>query len=417
MKFIERLRHAWDAFKNEDSPFWNMTYVPTGSGSSYRPDQVVITRSNEKSIISSVFNRIAIDVSNISFQHIETDDSERFISVVDDSLNRCLTRYSNKDQISRFFFRDAVTSMFDNGAVALVPIDTSRNPITNEEYDIYSIRVAQIVHWYPDAITVNIYNDKTGLKQQATIPKKIAAIIQNPFYLVMNEPNSILKRLIRKLNILDSIDEQSGSGKMNMIIQLPYLVKTELKKNQAEERRKLIEEQLTNSKYGIAYTDATEKIIQLNRPLENNMMSQIEYLTNMLFGQLGITQSILEGTADEKTMINYMNRTVNPIALEIADEMERKFVFGDHQKIACFTDPFKLAPIETVAEAGYKLTTTAVMSPNEVRQMLGLKPVDSSEADQLRNRNLNASDKETFASTNESELEKLLQRGENQNGS
>lgn len=408
MGFLDRLQHAWSAFTNRDPPFEGLTYMPIGVGSSYRPDQVVFTRGNERSIISAVFTRIAIDVSNIAFQHIEVDEDDRFVKTIKDSLNTCLTRYANKDQISRFFFRDIVLSMFDNGAVAIVPVDASENPVYNEDYDIYSLRVAEIIQWYPNDIQINIYNDRTGLKQQCTVPKRICAIVQNPFYLVMNEPNSIFKRLIRKLNILDAIDEQSGSGKMNLIIQLPYIVRTDTKKNQAEERRKLIEDQLNNSKYGIAYTDATEKIVQLNRPLENNLMSQIEFLTSMLFSQLGTTQSVLDGTADEKTMLNYNSRTVAPISLEIADEMSRKFIKKDDQpsqKIACFSDVFKLAPISTIAEAGYKLVSAAVMSPNEVRQAIGMKPADSSEADELRNRNLNAGSDEEFASTKETKAE------------
>ena len=408
MGFLDRLQHAWSAFTNRDPPFEGLTYIPIGVGSSYRPDQVVFTRGNERSIISAVFTRIAIDVSEIIFQHIKTDENGRFEEVINDSLNRCLTRYANKDQISRFFFRDIVLSMFDNGAVAIVPVDASEDPIYNEDYDIYSLRVAEITQWYPDDIQINIYNDKTGLKQQCTVPKRICAIVQNPFYLVMNEPNSIFKRLVRKLNILDAIDEQSGSGKMNMIIQLPYMVRTDTKKAQAEDRRKLIEDQLINSKYGIAYTDATEKIVQLNRPLENNLMSQIEFLTSMLFSQLGTTQSILDGTADEKTLINYRGRTVTPIGLEIADEMSRKFIKKDDQpsqKIACFSDVFKLAPVSTIAEAGYKLVSAAVISPNEVRQFMGLKPADSEEADELRNRNLNAGTNEDFASTTETKAE------------
>ena len=408
MGFLDRLQHAWSAFTGRDSPFEGLTYVPIGSPSSYRPDQVVFTRGNERSIISAVFTRIAIDVSEITFQHIKTDENGRFSEVINDSLNRCLTRYSNKDQIARFFIRDIVLSMFDNGVVAIVPVDASENPIYNEDYDIYSLRVAEITQWYPDDIQINIYNDITGLKQTCTVPKRICAIVQNPFYLVMNEPNSIFKRLVRKLNILDAIDEQSGSGKMNMIIQLPYMVRTQTKKDQAEERRKLIESQLIDSKYGIAYTDATEKIIQLNRPLENNLMGQIEFLTSMLFSQLGTTQSVLDGTADEKTMLNYHSRTVTPISMEIADEMSRKFIKKDDQpsqKIACFSDIFKLAPISTIAEAGYKLVSSAVVSPNEVRQFMGLKPADSSEADELRNRNLNAGSDENFASTDETKAE------------
>ena len=408
MGFLDRLQHAWSAFTGRDFPFEGLTYIPIGSPSSYRPDQVVFTRGNERSIISAVFTRIAIDVSEITFQHIKTDENGRFSEVINDSLNRCLTRYSNKDQIARFFIRDVVLSMFDNGAVAIVPVDASENPIYNEDYNIYSLRVAEITQWYPDDIQINIYNDITGLKQTCTVPKRICAIVQNPFYLVMNEPNSIFKRLVRKLNILDAIDEQSGSGKMNMIIQLPYMVRTQTKKDQAEERRKLIEQQLTNSKYGIAYTDATEKIIQLNRPLENNLMGQIEFLTSMLFSQLGTTQSVLDGTADEKTMLNYHSRTVTPISMEIADEMSRKFIKKDDQpsqKIACFSDIFKSAPISTIAEAGYKLVSSAVVSPNEVRQFMGLKPADSAEADELRNRNLNAGSDENFASTNETKAE------------
>lgn len=402
MGFLDRLQHAWSAFTGRDSPFEGLTYVPIGVSSSTRPDQVVISRGNERSIISSVFSRIAVDISNFSFQHIETDKEGKYVKTIHDALNERFTRYANKDQISRFFIRDAVLSMFDNGAVALVPVDASNNPVYNERYSIESMRVAEIVQWYPDDITINIYNDTTGLKQQCIVPKRICAIVQNPFYLVMNEPNSILKRIIRKLNILDDIDTQTGSGKMNMIIQLPYLVRTSTKKSQADERVKLLEDQLKNSKYGIAYTDTTEKIIQLNRPLENDAFSQVKYLMELFFAQLGITQSIMDGTADEKTMLNYTNRTLFPISMELADEASRKFICKDDQptqRVSCFTDPFKLSPISQVAEAGYKLVSAAVLSPNEVRRFIGMRPVDSPQADELRNRNLNVGENEEIATT------------------
>lgn len=387
-----RLKNAWNAFQNK-SP--TSSYGYGGYGTYYKPDRARFTRGNEKSIITSVYNRISMDVSSIDIKHCKMDSNKRYVKDMDSDLNNCLTLEANKDQTSRSFFQDVVISMLDEGCVAIVPVDTTKNPNITDSYDILTMRTGKIIEWYPDNIKVELYNDKTGNKEDIVISKKNVAIIENPFYEIMNEPNSTLQRLVRKLALLDSVDEQSSSGKLDLIIQLPYIIKSEARKKQADERRKEIENQLKGSKYGIAYTDGTEKITQLNRSVENNLMKQIEYLTNLLFSQLGITQSILDGTADDKTMLNYYSRTIEPIASAIADEMKRKFLTKtartQGQSIEIFRNPFKLVPVNDLAELADKFTRNEIMSSNEIRQIVGMKPSDDPKADQLINSNLNQS--------------------------
>lgn len=390
MSFVDRLQHAWNVFTNKDelmSDYKNvsMTY-------SYRPDRTRLTRGNERSIVTSVFNRISTDASSINIRHVKLDENERYIETVNSKLNRCLNLEANIDQTGRAFLQDTIMSMLDEGCVAMVPIETTFNPKVTDSYDILSMRTGKIVQWAPSDVKVNIYNERTGRREDIWVPKKTVSIIENPFYAVMNEPNSTMQRLIRKLNLLDAIDEQSSSGKLDLIIQLPYVIKTEARKQQAENRRKDIEEQLSGSKYGIAYTDGTERITQLNRPVENNLMKQIEYLTTMLYSQLGITQTILDGTADDKTMLNYYNRTIEPILSAIVDEMKRKFLTktarSQKQSISYFRDPFKLVPVNDIAEIADKFTRNEIMSSNEIRQIVGMKPSSDPKADELRNKNL-----------------------------
>lgn len=384
-----RLKNAWNAFKDRDLSGYNYY----SNGSSYRPDRTRVSTRNERSIVTSVFNRIALDVASIDFYHCRLDNNNRFKSIEDSDLNNCLSLEANIDQTSRAFIQDVVISMFDEGCVAIVPVDTIGNPLISDSYKILTMRVGRVVTWYPDKVTIELYNDRTGYKEQKTLPKKMVCIIENPLYSIMNEPNSTLQRLIRKLVLLDSIDEQSSSGKLDLIIQLPYVIKSQSRKDQAEQRRKDIENQLKNSKYGIAYTDGTEKITQLNRPLENNLMKQVEYLTSMLYGQLGITQGVMDGTADEKTMTNYYSRTIEPIAEAIALEMNRKFLTktarSQKQQILYFRDPFKLVPVNEIAEIADKFTRNEILSSNEVRQVIGRKPSDDPKADQLINSNIN----------------------------
>lgn len=384
-----RLKNAWNAFRDRDI----RQYAYYSNGSSYRPDRVRLSRGNERSIVTSVFNRIALDVASIDFYHCQLDKDDRFQSIKDSELNNCLSLEANIDQTSRAFIQDVVMSMFDEGCVALVPVDTIQNPKDTESYKILTMRTGRIVTWYPDRVTIELYNDRTGNKEQITLPKKMVGIIENPLYAVMNEPNSTLQRLIRKLVLLDSVDEQSSSGKLDLIIQLPYVIKSQSRKDQAEQRRKDIENQLKGSKYGIAYTDGTEKITQLNRPLENNLMKQVEYLTSMLYGQLGITTGVLDGSADEKTMTNYFSRTIEPIAEAISDEINRKFLTktarSQKQKILYFRDPFKLVPVNEIAEIADKFTRNEILSSNEVRQVIGRKPSNDPKADQLINSNIN----------------------------
>lgn len=388
MSFGSRLKHAWNAFTGNIQ----MNYRDLGMSYSYRADRPRMSRGNERSIVTSVYNRIALDVAALNVQHVRLDENGCFLSVIDDGLNNCLTLEANVDQTARSFIQDVVISMFDEGSVAIVPVDTTTDPNVSGSYDIQSLRVGQILDWYPQYIRTRVYNEQTGRKEDIVVPKSAVAIIENPLYAVINEPNSTMQRLIRKLNLLDVIDEQSGSGKLDLIIQLPYVIKTEARRQQAENRRKDIESQLSGSKYGIAYTDGTEHITQLNRSVNNNLMSQIEYLTSMLYSQLGITQSILDGTADEKTMLNYNNRTIEPIISAIVDEMKRKFLTktarSQRQSISFFRDPFKLVPVNEIAEIADKFTRNEIMTSNEIRQVVGMKPSDDPRADELRNKNL-----------------------------
>lgn len=388
MSFGSRLKHAWNAFTGNIQ----MNYRDLGMSYPYRADRPRMSRGNERSIVTSVYNRIALDVAALNVQHVRLDENGRFLSVIDDGLNNCLTLEANVDQTARSFIQDVVISMFDEGSVAIVPVDTTTDPNVSGSYDIQSLRVGQILDWYPQYIRTRVYNEQTGRKEDIVVPKSAVAIIENPLYAVINEPNSTMQRLIRKLNLLDVIDEQSGSGKLDLIIQLPYVIKTEARRQQAENRRKDIESQLSGSKYGIAYTDGTEHITQLNRSVNNNLMSQIEYLTSMLYSQLGITQSILDGTADEKTMLNYNNRTIEPIISAIVDEMKRKFLTktarSQRQSISFFRDPFKLVPVNEIAEIADKFTRNEIMTSNEIRQVVGMKPSDNPRADELRNKNL-----------------------------
>lgn len=400
-----RFKNAWNAFSNKNPTSSNNGY----GGYYYRPDRVRLTTRNERSIITSVFNRIAIDVAAIDINHCQLDEDGRFQSIISSSLNECLTVEANLDQTGRNLIQDAVMSMFDEGCVAIVPVDTTFNPKDTNSYDILSLRVGKIVTWYPTQVRVEVYNERKGLKEEVTLDKSDVAIIENPLYAIMNEPNSTLQRLIRKLVLLDSIDEQSGSGKLDLIIQLPYIVKSPARKAQAEQRRTDIEKQLAGSKYGIAYTDGTEKITQLNRPVENNLMKQIEYLTSMLYSQLGITQAVLDGTADEKTMLNYYSRTVEPIVSSIVDEMIRKFITKtartQGKTILFFRDPFKLVPVNQIAEIADKFTRNEILTSNEIRQVIGRKPSEDPKADMLINSNLNQSNESLAEVNDQNEME------------
>lgn len=419
MKFTDRIKHGWNAFLNRD-PTYN--YRDLGGPSyGYRPDRMRFTRGNERSIVTSVYNRIALDAASIDIMHVQLDKDDRFESVRDSALNECLTRNANIDQTGRAFIQDVVMSMLDEGCVAIVPVDTTFNPDVTNSYDINTMRTAKIVEWYPAHVKVNLYNDRTGRKEDLILPKKTVAIIENPLYAVINEPNSTMQRLIRKLNLLDVIDEQSGSGKLDLIIQLPYVIKTDARRQQAEQRRKDIEMQLSGSKYGIAYTDGTERITQLNRSVDNNLMKQIEYLTSMLYSQLGITQAILDGSADDKTMLNYYNRTIEPIVSAIVDEIQRKFLtktaITQKQAILYFRDPFRLVPVNEIAEIADKFTRNEIMTSNEIRQIVGMKPSKDPNADELRNKNLSESNemiKEKQSDNNN--LEDNQSEGGNQNG-
>ena len=389
MGFMDRIKHSWNAFMNKD-PTYN--YQNIGTSYSYRPDRTRLTRGNERSIVNSIYTRIALDVASIGVKHCRLDENGRFESVIDSNLNNCLTVEANIDQTSRAFLQDIVMSMLDEGSVAIVPVDTTLDPRVTSSYDILSMRTGKIIDWYPSHVRVRLYNDKTGRREEVLLQKKSVAIIENPFYSIMNEPNSTNQRLIRKLNLLDAIDEQSGSGKLDMIVQLPYAVKSPIQEERAENRRQSLERQLSGSKYGIAYIDSTEKVTQLNRPLENQLMKQIEYLTSMLHGQLGITQAILDGTADEQTQLNYITHTVEPIISAIVDEMNRKFLTKtartQNQTIAFFRDPFKLVPVNNIAEIADKFTRNEIMTSNEIRQVIGMKPSDDPKADQLVNSNI-----------------------------
>lgn len=410
MRVIDRLAHAWNAFKqteNKDYPYNMLRYTGETIGyvSSVKPDRISFTRGNERSIATSVFNRIAIDCACVKIRHVRLDDQERYIEDIDSGLNYCLKYRPNKDQISRALIQDIVVSLLDEGVVAIVPIDTEINIDKATSYDIETMRTGKILKWFPDAVEMEVYNDRKGIKENITMLKKDVAIIENPLYSVINAPNSTLQRLIRKLNMLDIIDEQSSSGKLDLIIQLPYIIKTEARRQQAEQRKKDIEDQLSGSKYGIAYTDGTEKITQLNRPVENNLMKQVEYLIDLFYSQLGVTKEILDGTAKPEAMTNYMNRTVEPILAAIVDEMSTKFLTKtartQGQRIMFFNNPFRLIPVDKLADIADKFTRNEIISSNEMRQIIGLKPVPDPKADELRNKNLNPGDNQEFASTNE----------------
>ena len=385
---MDRLKNSWNAFRNRDPTIF---YNEPGMSYTYRPDRVRFSRGNERSIVTSVYNKIAMDVASVDIRHCRIDKNGRYTEDIDSDFNRCLTLEANIDQSHRAFRQDIVMSMFDEGAVAIVPIEAKGDPTLSTSFDIRSMRVGKIVEWFPRSVKVEVYNDRTGKKEKIIMPKKSVAIVENPLYSVINEPNSTMKRLIRKLNILDAIDEQSGSGKLDLIIQLPYAVKGELKEQQANKRRDSIIDQLKGP-YGIAYIDGTEKVTQLNRPVENNLMKQIEYLTNLLYSQIGITPSVMDGTADEKTMLNYNNRTVEPIVSAIVDAMKRSFIsrtaMTQGQTIMAFRDPFKLVPINNIAEIADKFTRNEILTSNEVRQIIGFKPSSDPKADKLINSNI-----------------------------
>ena len=420
-----RVKRAWNAFLNRDPPSdRNYSYY---GGYSYRPFYDRKGRAIDKTIITAILSRIAVDASSITIQHVKLDENGRYDETINSDLNACFNLSANIDQTGRAFIQDIVLSMLEEGVAAVVPVDTDLNPMTTDSYKIYSMRVGTIMEWFPNHVRVRLYNDRTGEKEEITLPKRMVAIVTNPFYAVMNEPNGTMQRLIRKLNLLDAVDEQSSSGKLDLIIQLPYVIKNDLRRQQAEERRKQIEDQLTGSKYGIAYTDGTERITQLNRSLDNNLLAQVEYLTNMAYSQLTITQEIMNGTADETAMTNYYSRTIEPIVSAIVDEFKRKFLTktarSQNQSIVFFRDPFKLVPIGTVADMADKFTRNEIMSSNEFRQVIGLKPSKDPAADELRNKNLNQTpgQEEAMAAGKEavkSELDETNEEGgqENQNG-
>lgn len=418
MSFLDRLQHGWNAFRNNRDPT-DYYRNDIGVGYSYRPDRPRLSRGNERSIITAVLNRIALDAAAINIQHCKLDDDGRFVETINSKLNECLNLEANIDQTGRAFKHDMYLSMLDEGHIAVVPVETTLDPNVTGSYDVENMRVGKILEWFPAHVKVRLYNEYTGEKQDVVVPKKSTAIMENPLYAVVNEPNSTLKRVIRKLNLLDAIDEQSGSGKLDLIIQLPYVIKSDARRQQAENRRKDIEDQLSGSKYGIAYTDGTERITQLNRPVENNLMKQIEYLMSMLFSQLGITQAVLDGTADEKTMLNYHNRTIEPIVSTAVDEMKRKFLTktarSQKQTIKYFRDPFTLVPVNDLAEIADKFTRNEIMTSNEIRQIIGMKPSKDPAADELRNKNLNKTE-ETAPKPNAAPTEEPEEGGKNQNG-
>lgn len=401
-----RLQKAWNVFRNNRDP--TVQYQDTGPGYYYRPDRPRLTRGNERSIVTSIYNRIAMDCASVDIKHVKLDDNGRFLNEISSDLNSCLSLEANVDQTGRAFIQDIVMSMLDEGCVAIVPTDTEVDPSLTDSYKIFSMRTGKIIEWYPSSVKVKVYNEKTGQKEDLILPKSTVGIVENPLYAVMNEPNSTMQRLIRKLCLLDAVDEQTSSGKLDLIIQLPYIIKTEARRKQAEDRRKDIEMQLSGSKYGIAYTDGTEHITQLNRPVENNLLKQIEYLTNMAYSQLGITQTILDGTADEKTMLNYNNRTIEPILSAIIDEMKRKFLTKtartQKQSIEFFRDPFRLVPVNDIAEIADKFTRNEILTSNEIRQIIGMKPSDDPKADQLVNSNIAHPESNAESTTEETSL-------------
>ena len=404
MSLKERFQNAWDVFRNNRDP--TNYFRDIGVSYGYRPDRVRFSRGNEKTIVTAIYNRIAVEVSQLTFQHVRLDEEGRYLGTVNSGLNNCLTLEANIDQSHRDFIQDIVMSMFDEGEVAIVPVETKGDPTLSESFDIISMRTGKIVEWYPRSVKIEVYNDRTGKKEKIIMPKRSVAIVPNPMYAVINEPNSTMKRLVRKLNLLDAIDEQSGSGKLDLIIQLPYVVKGETRQKQADKRRDDIIDQLKGP-FGIAYIDGTEKVTQLNRPVENNLMKQIEYLTNMLYSQLGMTPSVLDGTADEKTMLNYNTRTIEPICSAIVDAMRRTFLSKtartQGQTIMAFRDPFKLVPVNNIAEIADKLTRNEVLTSNEVRQIIGFKPSDDPKADRLVNSNMPQNDQNEVSITKQAD--------------
>lgn len=404
LSFSSRLRHAWDVFRNREPTY---DYRDTGPASSHRPDRTRLSGGNERSIVTSIYNRIALDVASITVKHCRIDENGRYKEDIDSSLDNCLNLEANVDQTGRAFMQDVVMSMLDEGCVAIVPTDTTLDPTVTTSYDILAMRTGKILDWYPNHVRVRVYNEEKGIQEDVKLPKSMVGIIENPLYAVINEPNSTMKRLMRKLVLLDAVDESTSSGKLDMIIQLPYVIKSEARKSQADKRRKDIEEQLKGP-YGIAYVDGTEKIIQLNRPIENNLMKQIEYLTNLLYSQLGVTQEVLNGTANEQTMLNYNSRTIEPIISAIVDEMKRKFLTktarSQLQTIMFFRDPFRLVPVNDIAEIADKFTRNEILTSNEIRQIIGMKPSDDPKADQLINSNLNQPEETTTADTTDNEV-------------
>ncbi len=412
LSFGSRIRRAWNVFKNRD-PMTDMSWR-LGYGDSQRADRVILSSNNEKTIVNAIYNRIALDVASLKFRHVRLDENERFKEEMSTGLNEVLKTEANLDQSGRAFVHDMVLSMIDEGVVAAVPVETTDDPEVSSSYDILQMRVGPIVEWYPQHVKVRLYNSVTGQRQEFTFRKRDVAILENPFYAVMNAPNSTLQRLIRKLRLLDVIDEQAGSGKLDLIIQLPYTIRSETRQQQAEVRRKSVEDQLAGNKLGIAYIDSTEKVIQLNRSVENNLLKQVEYLTSMLYSQLGFSQSILDGTADEQTMLNYQNKTVEPLASTITDEFKRKFLTKtartQGQSVMFFTEPFRITPVSQIAEIADKFTRNEILTSNEIRQIIGIKPSDDPKADELRNSNLN---QEKQGDEPSGGFADLLKKGEN----
>lgn len=411
-----RLRHAWNVFRSRDP---TVNYEDSGASYYRRPDRIHLTRGNERSLVTSVYNRIALDVAAIGIKHCKIDENGRYLYDMKSGLNNCLNLSANQDQTGRAFIQDVVMSMLDEGCVAIVPTDTTLNPKETQSYDILSMRTGKIIQWRPRQVQIRLYNESTGKKEELWLPKESVAIVENPLYAVINEPNSTMQRLMRKLSLLDVTDEQTASGKLDLIIQLPYVVKTEARRQQAETRRKDIEMQLAGSKYGIAYTDSTERITQLNRSVENNLMKQVEYLTNLLYSQLGVTQAVLEGTADEQAMLNYYSRTIEPIVSAIVDEMKRKFLSKTArtqlQTITFFRDPFKLVPVNNIADIADKFTRNEILTSNELRQIIGMKPSKDPKADELRNSNISQSKDDPMNQPYGTENE-YYEEGESQNG-
>lgn len=409
-----RLKHAWNAFIDEDKEHRIHAYEEYGSSYGYRPDRVRMITTNERSIVTSIYTRLSIDVASVGIRHVRLDEEDRFIDVIDSGLNNCLTVEANIDQAARAFRQDIAATLFDKGVAAIVPVDTTVNPALSGGFDIKTLRVGDIVQWYPKHVKINLYNEATARREEIVLEKKFVAIVENPLYSIMNEPNSTLQRLIRKLSLLDIVDEQSSSGKLDLIIQLPYVIKSEARRQQAEQRRKDIEFQLKGSQYGIAYTDGTERITQLNRPAENNLLKQVEYLTALLYGQLGLTQEIMNGTADEKTMLNYNNRTIEPVLDAIVEAMRRAFLTktarSQRQTINYFRDPFKLVPVNDIAEIADKFTRNEILSSNEIRSVIGFQPSKDPKADKLQNSNMPAPSEEASSTTPNEE-------GDSQNGS